>query len=116
MEEFEHLLVKQAPIEAYAEWFDSIVEEYVLKDEVCFSLFKRISGVRQNETTNFNMFPFQAKVNYTSDDLSRRSQTFLTSWSFITSRILQELTLKGAPTFGKGDTIRLYHRITEVQL
>jgi hypothetical protein len=35
MEEFENLLVKQAPIEAYAEWFDSIVEEYVLKDIVC---------------------------------------------------------------------------------
>lgn len=34
MKEFENLLVKQAPIEAYAEWFDSIVEEYVLKDNV----------------------------------------------------------------------------------
>jgi hypothetical protein len=38
MEEFENLLVKQAPIEAYAEWFDSIVEEYVLKDKVCSPL------------------------------------------------------------------------------
>ena len=46
-------------------------------------------------------------MNCTSDDLSRRSQTFLTSWSFITSRILQELTLKGSPTFGKDDTIRV---------
>ena len=39
MEEFENLLVKQAPLEAYAEWFDSVVEDYVLKNDVCVHLF-----------------------------------------------------------------------------
>ena len=59
MEEFEHLLVKQAPIEAYAEWFDSIVEEYVLKDEV--RLCKKNPDAKQSETTNLNIFSFRKR-------------------------------------------------------
>ena len=31
IQKIENLLVKQAPIEAYAEWFDNIVEQFVLK-------------------------------------------------------------------------------------
>lgn len=48
MEEFENLMVKQAPLESYAEWFDSIVEEYVLSDKVCCSLPIIIYSPTQN--------------------------------------------------------------------
>jgi hypothetical protein len=65
--------------------------------------------VSDRENTKLSISSFQTKLGDASDILSKRSETFLTSWSFITSRILQELTLKGAPMFGKFNDLTIDH-------
>ncbi|XP_046859039.1 transcription factor RFX4-like [Xenia sp. Carnegie-2017] len=74
LDEFERILVKQAPIEAYTEWLEGIFEEYVLKDT--------------------------CQENHSLESLAKKSKSFLTKWAFVTSRILQEMTLNAAPNFG----------------
>ncbi|XP_031568489.1 transcription factor RFX4-like [Actinia tenebrosa] len=73
VQEFEGLLSKQAPLEAYTEWLDSVVDRCVLKE-----------------------------LSDDSDDelFERRATKFLGSWSFITSKVLEDLTLRSAPSFG----------------
>lgn len=67
--ELENLLSKQAPLEAYIEWLDSVVDRCVLKE---------------SEKTS----------------IEDRARKFLAMWSFITARLLADLTLRSAPSFG----------------
>ncbi|KAL9979712.1 hypothetical protein ACROYT_G017414 [Oculina patagonica] len=70
--ELESLLSKQAPLEAYIEWLDSIVDRCVLKES------------EDNQAVCFE----------------DRARKFLAMWSFITARVLADLTLRSAPSFG----------------
>ncbi|XP_078698214.1 DNA-binding protein RFX6-like [Branchiostoma floridae x Branchiostoma belcheri] len=71
LDEFEGLMRKQAPVEAYTEWVDSVVDRCVLKPS------------RQKEQT-----------------VEDRAQDFLLQWAFTTSKIMRDLTLMSAPSFG----------------
>nr|XP_006821615.1 PREDICTED: DNA-binding protein RFX6-like [Saccoglossus kowalevskii] len=76
--EFESLLNKQAPLEAYTEWIDSLIDRCVL------------------ETTKENAKPFR-----------ERARQFLLHWSFFTSRVMRDLTLRSAPSFGSFHLIHM---------
>ncbi|XP_033645716.1 DNA-binding protein RFX6-like, partial [Asterias rubens] len=69
LREFESLLSKQAPLEAFVEWIDSLIDRFVLKDD---------------------------KLSEYSD----RSASFMLKWTFFTSKIVRDLTLKSAVSFG----------------
>ncbi|XP_038053086.1 DNA-binding protein RFX6-like [Patiria miniata] len=69
LQEFKGLLAKQAPLEAYIEWIDSLIDRFVLQ--------------KMTET-----------------DYSSRSASFILQWSFFTSKIMRDLTLQRAASFG----------------
>ncbi|XP_022097820.1 DNA-binding protein RFX6-like, partial [Acanthaster planci] len=69
LQEFKGLLAKQAPLEAYVEWTDSLIDRFVLQ---------KISG----------------------SDCADLSSSFMLQWSFFTSKILRDLTLQRASSFG----------------
>ncbi|XP_077978702.1 DNA-binding protein RFX6-like [Glandiceps talaboti] len=69
--EFEGLLNKQAPIEAYTEWIDSVIDRCAL------------------QTSKENGRSFK-----------ERARDFLLNWSFFTSRFMRDLTLHSAASFG----------------
>ncbi|XP_048581396.1 DNA-binding protein RFX6 isoform X2 [Nematostella vectensis] len=71
IQEFENLLTKQAPLEAYTEWLDSTVDRCILKP--C-----KENGAKFDE----------------------KSAKFLGLWSLFTTKLLEDLTLRSAPSFG----------------
>ncbi|XP_070566818.1 DNA-binding protein RFX6-like isoform X2 [Ptychodera flava] len=76
--EFEGLLSKQAPIEAYTEWIDSVIDRCVL------------------QPSKENGRPFR-----------ERARDFLLTWSFFTSRVMRDLTLHSAASFGSFHLIHM---------
>ncbi|XP_029181624.2 DNA-binding protein RFX6-like isoform X1 [Acropora millepora] len=72
VEELESLLRKQAPLEAYIEWLDSVVDRCVIKET----------------------------EEYVATCFEDRSRKFLAMWSFITACVLADLTLRSSPSFG----------------
>ncbi|XP_066921011.1 regulatory factor X 4-like [Clytia hemisphaerica] len=65
------LLEHQAPIEEYADWLSAMIQQCVVKPS-------------EQEDASFQSL----------------AQNFLLKWSFITSKIIQELTLRSAKSFG----------------
>lgn len=72
VDELENLLRKQAPLEAYIEWLDSVVDRCVIKES------------EESMAASFE----------------EKSRKFLAMWSFVTARVLSDLTLRSAPSFG----------------
>lgn len=70
--EFERLLEEGAPLEAYSEWLEAMVERCVLL------------GARRSKA------PVQ-KV----------AHTFLLTWSCFGTRVIRDMTLHSAPSFGQ---------------
>ncbi|KAL5251982.1 hypothetical protein ACHWQZ_G014949 [Mnemiopsis leidyi] len=68
--EFSELLGEQASVEEYAEWIKELIDKLVVK--------------KSNNEENFKM----------------HAQKFVTQWSYFISRIVRDLTLRSAPSFG----------------
>ncbi|XP_026143109.1 transcription factor RFX4 isoform X3 [Carassius auratus] len=77
-QEFDRLLEDQSPIEAYIEWLDSMVERCVI----------RVAGKRPG-------------------CLKRVAQQFLLMWSCFGTRVIRDMTLHSAPSFGSFHLIHL---------
>uniref|UniRef100_A0A8C4WZM2 Regulatory factor X, 4 n=1 Tax=Eptatretus burgeri TaxID=7764 RepID=A0A8C4WZM2_EPTBU len=77
-QEFEQLLEDQAPMESYIEWLDSMVDRCVVKPASC----KR-------------------------GCLRRAARQFLLMWSCFGTRIIRDMTLHSAPSFGSFHLIHL---------
>uniref|UniRef100_A0A673LVG0 Transcription factor RFX4-like n=1 Tax=Sinocyclocheilus rhinocerous TaxID=307959 RepID=A0A673LVG0_9TELE len=77
-QEFDRLLEDQSPIEAYIEWLDSMVERCVMK----------VAGKRPG-------------------CLKRIAQQFLLMWSCFGTRVIRDMTLHSAPSFGSFHLIHL---------
>ena len=70
--EFEQLLEDQAPLEAYTEWLDSMVQRCVITP-----------SIRRPGT------------------LRRVARQFLLMWSCFGTRVIRDMTLHSAPSFGE---------------
>ncbi|XP_061085549.1 transcription factor RFX4 [Conger conger] len=77
-QEFDRLLEEQSPIEAYIEWLDSMVDRCVVK----------VSGKR-------------------AGCLKKLAQQFLLMWSCFGTRVIRDMTLHSAPSFGSFHLIHL---------
>ncbi|PWA14302.1 hypothetical protein CCH79_00012364 [Gambusia affinis] len=77
-QEFDHLLEEQSPIEAYIEWLDSMVDRCVVK----------VAGKRPGL-------------------LKKVAQQFLLMWSCFGTRVIRDMTLHSAPSFGSFHLIHL---------
>ncbi|XP_062403270.1 transcription factor RFX4 isoform X1 [Sardina pilchardus] len=77
-QEFDRLLEDQSPIEAYIEWLDSMVDRCVVKE----------AGKRPGS-------------------LRRVAQQFLLMWSCFGTRVIRDMTLHSAPSFGSFHLIHL---------
>ncbi|KAK6318052.1 hypothetical protein J4Q44_G00113430 [Coregonus suidteri] len=77
-QEFDHLLEEQSPIEAYIEWLDSMVDRCVVK----------VAGKRPG-------------------CLKKVAQQFLLMWSCFGTRVIRDMTLHSAPSFGSFHLIHL---------
>ncbi|XP_056373282.1 transcription factor RFX4 isoform X2 [Hyla sarda] len=77
-QEFDHLLEEQSPIESYIDWLDSMVDRCVVK-------------VASKKTGS----------------LKRVAQQFLLIWSCFGTRVIRDMTLHSAPSFGSFHLIHL---------
>ncbi|MFT7799132.1 transcription factor RFX4 [Arapaima gigas] len=77
-QEFDRLLEEQSPIESYIEWLDSMVDRCVVK----------MAGKR-------------------SGGLKKVAQQFLLMWSCFGTRVIRDMTLHSAPSFGSFHLIHL---------
>ncbi|RXM33387.1 Transcription factor RFX4 [Acipenser ruthenus] len=77
-QEFDHLLEEQSPIESYIEWLDSMVDSCVVK------VAGKIPG-----------------------SLKKVAQQFLLMWSCFGTRVIRDMTLHSAPSFGSFHLIHL---------
>ncbi|XP_031203041.1 DNA-binding protein RFX6 isoform X2 [Mastomys coucha] len=77
-QELKDLLKKNATVEAFIEWLDTVVEQRVIK---------------------------MSKQNGRS--LKKRAQDFLLKWSFFGARVMHNLTLNNAASFGSFHLIRM---------
>lgn len=84
--EFERLLAEQAPLEAYTEWVESIVDRCVLQQRG-----------QQQQRGGAN-----SGSNRPSTPTLRQSiRQFLLVWMAFGGRLLRDLTAQTAPSFGK---------------
>ncbi|XP_043944078.1 transcription factor RFX4 isoform X2 [Protopterus annectens] len=77
-QEFDHLLEEQSPIESYIEWLDSMVDRCVVK----------VAEKRPGS-------------------LKKVAQQFLLMWSCFGTRVIRDMTLHSAPSFGSFHLIHL---------
>ncbi|XP_035939036.1 transcription factor RFX4 isoform X4 [Halichoerus grypus] len=77
-QEFDHLLEDQSPIESYIEWLDTMVDRCVVK----------VAAKRQGS-------------------LKKVAQQFLLMWSCFGTRVIRDMTLHSAPSFGSFHLIHL---------
>ncbi|XP_067928251.1 regulatory factor X 4-like isoform X2 [Watersipora subatra] len=77
-DEFEMLLQDQGSIEAFIEWLDKIIEESIIK-------------------TNDNK----------TGSVKKKSQSFLLVWSAFSTKIIRDMTLQSAPSFGSFHLLHL---------
>ncbi|CAJ0964697.1 unnamed protein product [Ranitomeya imitator] len=77
-QEFDHLLEEQSPIESYIDWLDSMVDRCVVK-----------------------------VASKKPDSLKRVAQQFLLIWSCFGTRVIRDMTLHSAPSFGSFHLIHL---------
>ncbi|EHA98405.1 DNA-binding protein RFX6, partial [Heterocephalus glaber] len=77
-QELKDLLKKNATVEAFVEWLDTVVEQRVIKTS------------KQNGRS-----------------LKKRAQDFLLKWSFFGARVMHNLTLNNASSFGSFHLIRM---------
>ncbi|XP_013406987.1 DNA-binding protein RFX6 [Lingula anatina] len=78
LREFKELLRKQATVEAFTEWLDVVVEHKIVKPS------------KQNGRS-----------------FKKRAQEFLLKWSFFGARVMHNLTLNNAQSFGSFHLIRM---------
>ncbi|XP_041367036.1 DNA-binding protein RFX6-like [Gigantopelta aegis] len=78
LREFKEILRKQATVEAFTEWLDGVVEQKVIKPS------------KQNGRS-----------------FKKRAQEFLLKWSFFGARVMHNLTLNNAQSFGSFHLIRM---------
>ncbi|CAC5368767.1 RFX6 [Mytilus coruscus] len=78
LKEFKDLLRKQATVEAFTEWLDTLVEQKVVKPS------------KQNGRS-----------------FKKRASAFLLKWSFFGARLMHNLTLNNAQCFGSFHLIRM---------
>ncbi|XP_053129686.1 DNA-binding protein RFX6 [Hemicordylus capensis] len=77
-QELKDLLKKNATVESFIEWLDTVVEQWVIK------------ASKQNGRS-----------------LKKRAQDFLLKWSFFGARVMHNLTLNNASSFGSFHLIRM---------
>ncbi|KAM4747405.1 transcription factor RFX4 isoform 1-T1 [Rhinophrynus dorsalis] len=77
-QEFDHLLEEQSPIESYIDWLDSMVDRCVVK----------VASKKQG-------------------CLKKVAQQFLLIWSCFGTRVIRDMTLHSAPSFGSFHLIHL---------
>ncbi|KAK3101138.1 hypothetical protein FSP39_001224 [Pinctada imbricata] len=78
LREFKEILRKQATVEAFTEWLDGVVEQKVVKPS------------KQNGRS-----------------FKKRASAFLLNWSFFGARVMHNLTLNNATSFGSFHLIRM---------
>ena len=97
LDEFDNLLSKQSPLEAYTEWIDSVIERCIQKVPKPFSPPITMLSISADSGSylsqeNLEKSPLTFKI---------RCSNFLTHWSYLTAKILQDLTLQSAASFGE---------------
>ncbi|XP_065645179.1 regulatory factor X 4 isoform X4 [Hydra vulgaris] len=76
--EFDNLFERQATIEEYTFWISSVVSRYVTKPSESIAKFQSLA------------------------------QEFLLKWTYVTSKIIQELTLRSAKSFGSFHLVLMF--------
>lgn len=102
-QELKELLRKNATVESFIEWLDSVVEHKVIKVTAAglllASVLLMLVGVHQNGFST--LFIFDQPGKQSGRSVKKRAQDFLLRWSFFGARVMHNLTLNNASSFGK---------------
>lgn len=94
-EEFVKLLEREPPLESFLEWLDSLTHKCV----IYVSLKHQLVNQNKKLTQRYPQGPGKAQISSRSD-LTRNSQSFLSMWSSFVARLMRNLTLQCASSFG----------------
>lgn len=90
-------------MESFIEWLDSVVEHKVIKVTAAglllASVLLMLVGVHQNGFST--LFIFDQPGKQSGRSVKKRAQDFLLRWSFFGARVMHNLTLNNASSFGK---------------
>lgn len=105
--ELKELLRKNATVESFIEWLDSVVEHKVIK-VTAVHLFALVCCVNVlapallwNQAIFFSVLVSPKPGKQSGRPLKKRAQDFLLRWSFFGARVMHNLTLNNASSFGR---------------
>lgn len=103
-QELKELLRKNATVESFIEWLDSVVEHKVIKVTAVHHLV--LVFVLQMSCYVTERSLFSARVSdqpgkQSGRSVKKRAQDFLLRWSFFGARVMHNLTLNNASSFGE---------------
>lgn len=101
-QELKELLRKNATVESFIEWLDSVVEHKVIKVTAVApgAVWTRICPAKFPEQVFFLSISDQPGKQ-SGRSVKKRAQDFLLRWSFFGARVMHNLTLNNASSFGK---------------
>lgn len=102
-QELKELLRKNATVESFIEWLDSVVEHKVIKvtaADLCLYLSCKCPDVHQSSFSSL-AFVSDQPGKQSGRSVKKRAQDFLLRWSFFGARVMHNLTLNNASSFGK---------------
>lgn len=102
-QELKELLRKNATVESFIEWLDSVVEHKVIK--VTAARLRLWFSCKYHEVhqSQFSLLGFVSDQpgKQSGRSVKKRAQDFLLRWSFFGARVMHNLTLNNASSFGK---------------
>ena len=106
-QELKELLRKNATVESFIEWLDSVVEHKVIKVTAVHLVLRVRSYLSCRcpvvQPSSFSPLPFVCDQpgKQSGRSVKKRAQDFLLRWSFFGARVMHNLTLNNATSFGK---------------
>ena len=103
-QELKELLRKNATVESFIEWLDSVVEHKVIKVTAAPPRPHSTSSHSPTScraTERFVLSPPAQPGKQSGRTMKKRAQDFLLRWSFFGARVMHNLTLNNASSFGE---------------
>lgn len=99
-QELKDLLKNNATVESFIEWLDTVVEQKVIKVRCPISNL-RLGLSDWMLTSNLFLSISLQPGKQNGRSIKKRAQDFLLKWSFFGARVMHNLTLNNATSFGK---------------
>lgn len=101
-QELKELLRKNATVESFIEWLDSVVEHKVIKVTAALCWYLSCKGPEVHQAAVLLwLFVSDQPGKQSGRSVKKRAQDFLLRWSFFGARVMHNLTLNNASSFGE---------------